>query len=328
MVFANRLLRNKCKKWLRDINAEHNLLAEDLILPVFITEGNNIKQEIKFMPGIFKISIDNLLLIAKEAKESNIKALMIFPSIEEHLKDTEGSEAYNNNNLSCRAIKAIKNSVNDIGVIADIALDPYTSHGHDGILFNGQIDNNKTVEKLVKQSLTLAAAGVDALAPSDMMDNRVIAIRSALDNLGYDNINIFSYSAKYASNFYTPFREAINIAKNKYLSKMTYQLDIKNSKEAIKKAIYDTNEGADAIIVKPAIFSLDIIHKIHNTININTWAYQISGEYAMLKFTAMEGVLKWQDAMIESLICIKRAGASCIITYAALEVAKYLNDNR
>lgn len=320
-----RLRRNRKAAWLRDLVAENSLSASDLVLAVFVVEGENQRQEIKSMPGIYRLSIDQVILTAKEAYESGIKAIALFPSIDQDLKNDNADEAYNLDNLICRTIRTIKHANVDIGIICDVALDPYTSHGHDGILYNGEVDNDKTVKALCDQALVLAKAGADIVAPSDMMDGRILAIRKTLDSEGFINVNILSYAAKYASSFYSPFRDALNNNKKNYLNKATYQMDIRNSREAMLEIEHDIAEGADMIMIKPGLMFLDIIREASNNFNTNIFAYQVSGEYAMLKFAAQAGALDWQAALIESLMCFKRAGASVIITYAALEAAKILN---
>jgi len=319
-----RLRRNRRTQWLRDLTSETSLAPEDLILPIFVVEGENQKQAVKTMPGVFLQSIDQALLTAKEAEKKGIKAIALFPSVEADLKSEDADEAYNLDNLICRAVRTLKNANLSIGIICDVALDPYTIHGHDGVLIDGDVDNDKTIEALSNQALVLAKAGVDVVAPSDMMDGRIMTIREDLDNAGFINVNILAYAAKYNSSFYGPFRNAVGSDQNKYLCKATYQMDISNTKEAMREIEHDIEEGADMIMVKPGMPFLDIISEASQNFNTHILAYQVSGEYAMIKFAAENGALDWEKSIIESLICFKRAGASAIFTYAALEVAEIL----
>lgn len=322
-----RLRRNRRTPWLRDLVAETSISPQNLVLPIFVTEGHNINQAILKMPGIFRQSIDQALLTAASAKKQGIKAIALFPCIENELKSDDAAEAYNLDNLICRTIRNIKNAGIDIGIICDVALDPYTIHGHDGILIDDDVDNDETVEALSNQALVLAKAGADIIAPSDMMDGRIMKIRQVLDNNGYINVNILAYAAKYNSSFYGPFRDAVGSSHGKYLCKATYQLDIRNKKEAAREIEYDVAEGADMVMIKPGMPCLDIIKEASQNHNIHIFAFQVSGEYAMLKNAAQSGLIDWQRAIMESLICLKRAGASVIFTYAALEVATMLNEN-
>ncbi|WP_341764503.1 porphobilinogen synthase [Candidatus Tisiphia endosymbiont of Beris chalybata] len=319
-----RLRRNRKTFWLRELLAETTLSAKDLILPLFVIEGENQRQEIESMPGIYRLSIDQIVLTAKEAYENNIQAIVLFPCIDQQLKSNNADEAYNLDNLICRTIRAIRQANINIGIICDVALDPYTIHGHDGVVCNGDVDNDQTVKALCEQALVLAKAGADIVAPSDMMDGRIIGIRQILDAEGFHKVNILAYAAKYASSFYAPFRDALNNNKIAYLDKATYQLDIRNSKEAMLEIEHDLSEGADMIIIKPGMMFLDIIREAAMNFNTPIFAYQVSGEYAMLKFAAEAKALNWHAALIESLICFKRAGARGILTYAALEAAKIL----
>jgi porphobilinogen synthase len=321
-----RLRRNRRTNWLRDLTSETKLSPENLILPIFVVEGKNQRQAIKTMPGVFRQSIDQVILTAKEAEKQGIKAIALFPSIEGDLKSDNAQEAYNLDNLICRTIRSLKNAGLSIGIICDVALDPYTIHGHDGILFDGDIDNDQTIEALSNQALILAKAGADMLAPSDMMDGRIIAIRQDLDEAGFINVNLCAYAAKYNSSFYGPFRDAVVSNKNEYLCKATYQMDIRNTKEAMREIEQDIAEGADMVIVKPGMMFLDIINQASESFDVNVLAYQVSGEYSMIKFAAENGALDWDKAIVESLVCLKRAGASAIFTYAALEVANLLNN--
>lgn len=316
-----RLRRNRSTEWQRSLIAETKLSPENLILPIFIIEGTNQKQEIKSLPGIYRLSIDLLVTTAKEAEAMGIKAIALFPVVDSELKSEHADEAYNLDNLICRAVRTLKHAGINIGIICDVALDPYTLHGHDGIVIDGDVDNDETIEALSNQALTLAKAGVDIVAPSDMMDGRILHIRDNLDNEGFTSTGILSYSAKYCSSFYGPFRDAVGSNKKTYLSKATYQMDIRNVKEAMREIEQDIEEGADMILVKPGMPYLDVVKEASMSFNIPIFAYQVSGEYAMMKFAAENGALDWNKALIESLTCIKRAGASAIFTYAAMEVA-------
>lgn len=321
-----RLRRNRRTQWLRDLTAETKLAAENLILPIFVIEGENKREEIKTMPGVFRQSIDQVVLTAKEALNKGLKAIALFPVIDSELKSEFADEAYNLDNLICRTIRTLKNAELKIGIICDVALDPYTISGHDGILVDGDVDNDETIEALSNQALILAKAGADIVAPSDMMDGRIMAIRDILDEAGYIHVNILAYAAKYNSCFYGPFRDAVISNQEKYLCKATYQLDTRNIKEALREIQHDISEGADMILVKPGMPYLDVISQASQNFNTHIFAYQVSGEYAMLKFAAINGALNWEKAIVESLTCIKRAGASAIFTYAALEVADMIGE--
>ncbi|MBF8247195.1 MAG: porphobilinogen synthase [Rickettsia sp.] len=327
-IQLTRIRRNKHHSWIREIVAEVNLTVNDLILPVFIIEGHNLTESIESMPGVFKLSIDNLIKHAKQAKNLGIKAIALFPSLSKECKSENAKEAYNPDNLICRAVKSLKDSGLNIGIIVDIALDPYTLSGHDGILKDNYVDNDLTVEILVKQASTLAQAGADVLAPSDMMDGKVFAIRSMLESQKFCNVNIFSYSAKYCSNLYSPFRSALNIQNRNSISKDSYQLDKRNAQDAVSKIKLDFEEGADMIIVKPSLMYLDIIKEASSKISKNILAFQVSGEYSMLKHFALVNQINWEKMILESLICIKRSGAKAIFSYAALEVAQYLQNSK
>ena len=319
-----RLRRNRRTKWIRDLLSETKLSPEDLILPIILIEGENQKQEIKTMPNVFRQSIDQALITAKEAEQKGIKSVALFPYIDDDLKSENADEAYNLDNLVCRAVRSFKNAGLSIGIICDVALDPYTVHGHDGILIDGDVDNDQTIEALSNQALVLAKAGVDVVAPSDMMDGRILTIRENLDSKGFIHVNILAYAAKYNSSFYSPFRDAVGSKQKQYLCKATYQMDVRNSKEAMREIAHDIDEGADMIMVKPSMLFLDIIKEASTEFDVPIFGYQVSGEYAMIKFAAENGALDWEKSMIESLTCLKRSGASAIFTYAALEVAKVL----
>ncbi len=330
-MFPNiRLRRNRTHSWMRDIVAENYLIPSNLIYPLFVIEGSGIREEITSMEGVFRLSIDELVKEAKLAASIGIKAIMLFPYVNQNLKSKLAEESYNENNLIIRAIKTLKDSgINNIGIIADVALDPYTTEGHDGIVINNKVHNDATIEILEKQSLSLAIAGVDIIAPSDMMDGRIGRIREFLDNHSFIDLGIISYSAKYSSAFFSPFRDAVGSKNNLgKADKKTYQMDIRNSKEATREIELDIKEGADAIIIKPAITSLDIMSNASKEFKIPIFAYQVSGEYSVLKNAAKHGLIDFKSSLFESLYCIKRAGASAIITYAAVEVAKTIIEDR
>jgi len=323
-----RLRRLRKTKPIRDLVADHRLDPSDLVQPFFIIEGQNKREAILTMPGIERISVDILLQKAKEAESLGIKAIALFPTIADDLKDEDGSEAFNTDNLVCRAVRAIKDVGIEVAVICDVALDPYTSHGHDGILNDEDIvDNDLTIDVLVAQSLALAQAGVDIVAPSDMMDGRIGAIRASFEESGYCDTAILSYSIKYTTNLYGPFRDAVKSKQGgREVSKATYQADWRRgAMEAIAEVEEDISEGADIVMVKPAIFYLDIIQKISQEFLVPVFAYQVSGEYAQIKFAAQNGAIENEaEAMLEALTAIKRAGATAIFSYASMEVAKYL----
>jgi porphobilinogen synthase len=324
MYPITRLRRTRNTQWLRDLVAQINLAPEDMILPLFVIEGSAVRQEIDAMPGVFRYSIDELLKVTRQAYDVGIRAVALFPCVDSALKSDEAMEAYNINSLICRTVKAIKDAGIDIGVICDVALDPYTTHGHDGIVIDREVDNDHTVAALARQALNLVQAGVDMVAPSDMMDGRVGVIRALLDQEGYSNVPILSYAAKYNSSFYGPFRSAVGSSQNSYLCKATYQMDARNRNEAMREIEQDIAEGADIIMIKPAMAYLDVIHAAANRYDVPVFAFQVSGEYAMLKHAALAGVMEWPRSILEALICIKRAGASAIITYSAIEAAQIL----
>jgi porphobilinogen synthase len=319
-----RLRRNRQSQWIRDLTAQTTLSPSDLILPFFVIEGKNREEKIVQLPGVSRLSIDLIVRSAKEAAKLGIPALMLFPVIDQKLKTANGKEALNQKNLICRAIAAIKNAVPEIGVIADVALDPYTTHGHDGIIENGKIANDATIEILCGQALVQAAAGCDIIAPSDMMDGRIGVIRDALDEQSFTDVGLMSYAAKYASNFYGPFRHAVGSATNLKLSdKKTYQMDFRNSYEAMREIALDVSEGVDMIIIKPGMPYLDVVKEASQNFKLPIISYQVSGEYAMLKLAAEKNLLDFNAAFFESLIAFKRAGASAVITYGAIEAAKF-----
>ena len=322
-----RLRRNRQAAWILDLTAQIAISPKDLILPLFVIEGKNKREEISSLPGVFRLSIDLLVKKAKEARDLGIPALMMFPVTEQKLKNVQGSEALNSKNLVCRAVREIKNAAPEIGVICDVALDPYTSHGQDGLVDkNGYVLNDETIEKLCEQALVQAAAGCDALAPSDMMDGRIGAIRQALEQNGFQNTLLISYAAKFASNFYGPFRDAVGSASNlKKSDKKTYQMDFRNSSEAMREIAMDVVEGADAIIIKPGLPYLDIVKESSQNFSLPIFSYQVSGEYAALAFGAKAGALDFMETMFESVTACKRAGASAVISYAASEIAKKIS---
>ena len=319
-----RLRRSRQENWSRRLIEESNLSANDLILPIFITEGNNKKQKIKNMQNIYRYSLDKLPKIIDRAIKLKIPMVALFPFIEKKLKDNYGSEAINENNLVCRAIKKIKNKYkNKIGIMCDVALDPYTSHGHDGILQNGKILNDETNEMLIKQALLQANMGCDVIAPSDMMDGRIGLIRKSLDKNNLTNTQILSYAVKYASNFYGPFRNAVGSKNLLKGDKKTYQMDFRNKNEALREVSLDIKEGADMVMVKPGLPYLDIISIVKDNFKIPVIAYQVSGEYSLIVNGIQKNILS-KKSVIESLIAFKRAGANAIVTYFADQIAGYL----
>ena len=320
-----RMRRNRRADWARRLVAEVRLAVDDLIWPVFVHSGSEKRIDIPSLPGVQRLSVDQLVADTGEAAALGIPLIAIFPYVEPELKSHEGKEAENPDSLVCRAVRAVKKAHPDLGVMCDVALDPYTTHGHDGILRNGQIINDETVEALCRQALAQVAAGCDVIAPSDMMDGRVGAIRSALDIEGYENVSILAYAAKYASALYGPFRDAVGSAPALGGGdKKTYQMDPANSDEALREVALDIAEGADMVMVKPGLFYLDIVRRVKDEFGMPTYAYQVSGEYAMMRAAAERGWLDWDRAILESLLAFKRAGADGILTYAAMEIAKKL----
>ena len=316
--------RNRRSEWARRLVREHGLDASDLIWPLFVIEGSGLREPIPSMPGVFRYSVD----LAKEAiayaASLGIPAVALFPNIDPGLRDAVGGNAQSPDNLVCRACREIKAAVPEVGLITDVALDPYTSHGHDGVLEGDEIVNDATVAALVGQALNQARAGADVIAPSDMMDGRVGAIRAALDAAGFEHIQIMSYAAKYASAFYGPFRDAIGTAKTLRGDKRSYQMDPANSNEALREVALDLEQGADMVMVKPGMPYLDIVARVAQTFGAPTFAYQVSGEYAMLTAAAQNGWLDGDRAMMESLLAFKRAGASGVLTYFAVRAAELL----
>jgi porphobilinogen synthase len=320
-----RLRRNRQSANLRDLVAENALSSDDLIQPIFIKEGLKGKESIEPLPGVSRLGLDVLNEEIRELESAGIKAIALFPVIDSSKKDDKGSESLNEDNLVSQAIKQIK-EMSEMVIISDVALDPYTSHGHDGLInADGYVDNDLTLPVLTEQALVLAKAGADIIAPSDMMDGRVKSIRDAFEAKGYVNTLILSYAAKYSSKFYGPFREAVGSSANLGVgSKDTYQMDVSNVKEALQEVAMDIEEGADIVMVKPGMPYLDIVKAVKDEFSIPTFAYQVSGEYAMLKGAIEKGWLS-EEAFMESLLCFKRAGADCILTYAAKEIALELN---
>ena len=323
---ATRMRRNRMKAFSRRMLAEHRLSVDDLIWPLFVIEGEDRAEPVSSMPGVSRHSIDRLAEQAREAVRLGIPAVAVFPSIDPALKDNDGTLAGDANNLVCRAVRAVKDACPDLGVICDVALDPFTDHGHDGILRDGEIVNDETVETLCRQAVCQADAGCDIIAPSDMMDGRVAAIRAALDEAGHQNVQIMSYAAKYASGFYGPFREAVGAGKLAGGDgKATYQMNPANSDEAMHEISLDLAEGADIVIVKPGMPYLDILGRAKAEFGVPCVAYQVSGEYAMIMAAGANNWLDGERAMMESLLGFKRAGADAILTYFAPEAAGLLN---
>ena len=320
-----RMRRNRMSNFSRRLISENNISLDDLIYPIFITYGSNVKEEVVSMPGIYRYSLDLLHKEIEYISSLFIPAIAFFPKVQNALKTSDGKEALNKNNLICKAIKISKKVNPKLGVICDVALDPYTDHGHDGIIINNQIDNDETLSILCKQALVQAEAGCDIIAPSDMMDGRVGFIRDALDKNGFTNVQIMSYAAKYASAFYGPFRDAVgsNLSLLKK-SKKSYQMDPANSDEALREIALDISEGADMVIVKPGMPYLDIIYRVKQEFKMPTYAYQVSGEYSMIKNAIEKGWFDEDRIIFESLIAFKRAGCNGIITYFAPNIAKKL----
>ena len=318
-----RLRRNRKKDWSRRLVQESTLSPNDLIWPIFICEGTNLKERINTMPGVYRHSIDKLEKLVESAMDKNIPMIALFPNIPNSKKNSKGSEALNKNNLVCKALRLIRKNYKNIGIMCDVALDPYTSHGHDGILKNNYVDNDETIKILIKQSLLQAEMGCDVIAPSDMMDGRVGEIRKALDKNNYELVQILSYAVKYASNFYGPFRDAVGSKKTLKGDKKNYQMDFRNSKEALREVALDIKEGADFVMVKPGMPYLDIIKLIRDNFKIPVFAYQVSGEYSLIKNGIKNKILN-EEAIIESLTSFKRAGASAVVTYFAEEIAQKL----
>jgi porphobilinogen synthase len=319
-----RMRRNRRADWARRMVRENVVTTDDLIWPIFVMDGDNARQPVPSMPGVERLSVDQAVRAAVRAAELTIPCIALFPYTDPSLRDENGSEALNADNLVCRAVRAIKKEVPQIGILCDVALDPYTSHGHDGLLRDGEILNDETVEVLVQQALVQAEAGCDIIAPSDMMDGRVGAIREALDDAGYDRVAIMAYAAKYASAFYGPVREAVGSAKTLTGDKRTYQMDPANSDEALREVALDIEQGADMVMVKPGLPYLDIVRRVKENFGVPTFAYQVSGEYSMIMAAVQNGWLDGERAIPESLIAFKRAGADGILTYFAPAIAEKL----
>ena len=327
MELSHRPRRLRRNDWSRRLVQEHQLSSSDLIYPVFLLEGQGRREEVKSMPGVERVSLDLLIPVAQECVDLGIPVMALFPVINASLKSLDGKEAFNPKGLVPQAVQELKKRFPTLGIMTDIALDPYTSHGQDGVIDdNGYVINDVTVDILVKQALTHAAAGVDIVAPSDMMDGRIAAIREALENNGFIHTQIMAYSAKYASAFYGPFRDAVGSAANLGKSdKKTYQMDPANSDEAIREVALDIEEGADMVMVKPGMPYLDIVRRVKEELGYPTFAYQVSGEYAMIKAASANGWLNEEAIMLESLLAFKRAGANGILTYFARDAARLIN---
>jgi porphobilinogen synthase len=321
---AVRMRRNRRTAWARRLVAETVLTPADLIWPIFVVEGRGVQQEVPSMPGVSRLSVDLAVEAAQEAVSLGIPVVALFPYTSPKLRSDDGREALNPENLVCTATRAIRDAKLDIGVLLDVALDPYTSHGHDGLMRDGEIVNDATLEVLVRQALVQAEAGCDIIAPSDMMDGRVGAIRAALEVYGRSNVQIMAYAAKYASAFYGPFRDAVGSSATLVGDKRTYQMDPANSDEALREVALDIAEGADMVMVKPGMPYLDIVRRVKDAFGVPTFAYQVSGEYAMLMAAARNGWLDGDKVMLESLLAFKRAGADGVLTYFAPRVARLL----
>ncbi|HEV7463181.1 MAG TPA: porphobilinogen synthase [Methyloceanibacter sp.] len=320
---ATRLRRNRRADWSRRLVRETTLTTDDLIWPIFLVEGERVRSAIAAMPGVERLSIDLAVKAAEQAASLGLPAIALFPNTAPALRDEQASEALNPGNLVCRAVRAIKAAVPETGIICDVALDAYTSHGHDGLLVDGEIDNDRTVEVLIAQALVQAEAGCDILAPSDMMDGRIGAIRAALEENGFTNTQLLAYAAKYASAFYGPFRDAVGSTMLRG-DKQTYQMDPANGAEALREVALDIAEGADMVLVKPGLAYLDIVWRVKEAFGVPTFVYQTSGEYSMIGAAAMRGWVDRDRVILESLIACKRAGADAIFTYFAVEAAKLL----
>jgi porphobilinogen synthase len=321
---AVRLRRNRRRAWSRRMVAENVLTSADLIWPLFVSEGSSTRTPVDSMPGVDRLSVDLAVAAAREAEALGIPAIALFPYTDPKLRSEDGREAFNADNLVCRATRAIRKAKVDVGILLDVALDPYTSHGHDGLMLGGEIVNDQTLQALVRQSLVQAEAGCDIIAPSDMMDGRVGAIRKALEAHGHCNVQIMAYAAKYASAFYGPFRDAVGSSATLKGDKRTYQMDPANSDEALREVALDIAEGADMVMVKPGMPYLDIVRRVKDTFGVPTFAYQVSGEYAMLSAAAQNGWLEGDKVMLESLMAFKRAGADGVLSYFARRAAKLL----
>ena len=321
---ALRHRRKRHSPWIRDLTRENHLTPADLILPVFVHQHDH-SEPVATMPGVSRLSIPDVVETARSAANAGIPGLALFPVVDPTLKTEQAEEAYNLNNLVCRAMRAVKEAGVEIGLIGDVALDPYTSHGQDGLVEQGVVQNDSTVEVLCQQAVALAKSGCDVIAPSDMMDGRIGRIRTALDEAGFENALVMAYAAKYASAFYGPFRDAVGSATNLGTAdKRTYQMDPANSDEALREVQSDLDEGADIVMVKPGLPYLDIIRRVKDTFAVPTAAYHVSGEYAMIKVAAAQGCFDERACMLESLLALKRAGSDMVLTYAALDAARWL----
>ena len=322
-----RMRRNRRDDWSRRLTRENTLAVDDLIWPCFVQEGDNQRTAIASMPGVERLSIDLLVEAAHRAAELGVPALAVFPVTDPKDKTPDGEEAANPDNLVNRAVRAVREASVDIGIVCDVALDPFTTHGQDGLVRDDHVVNDETLEVLCRQSVVQAQAGCDVIAPSDMMDGRIGRIRDALDEAGFSHVRILSYAAKYASAFYGPFRDAVgskgSLGKG---DKRTYQMDPANGDEALREVAIDLSEGADMVMVKPGMPYLDIVRRVKDAFGVPTYAYQVSGEYAMLKASAERGWLDWDKVIVESLLSFKRAGADGVLTYAAVEVARRLRE--
>ena len=322
---STRLRRPRATNWSRRLVQETSLSVNDLIWPLFIRQGKQEREEVASMPGVFRLSVDQAVVEAKEARALGIPCIALFPNTPKNLRSDRGDEALNGDNLINTAMRAIKDAVPEIGILADVALDPYTSHGQDGILEGEQILNDVTVGVLVQQAVLQADTGADIIAPSDMMDGRIGAIRDELDKAGHESVQIMAYSAKYASAFYGPFRDAVGSTGVLSGNKKTYQMDPANRLEAMREVEMDINEGADSVMIKPGMPYLDIIREVKDTFGVPTYAYQVSGEYAMITAAAQNGWLEREAVVAEALLAFKRAGADGVLTYFAKEMAQLLN---
>jgi len=328
LLAGTRMRRNRQTDWSRRLVRENTLTVDDLIWPIFLVDGTNKRQAVPSMPEVFRLSVDEAVREATRAADLGIPALALFPYTDPDLRDATGSEALNDENLTCRALRAIKSEGLNVGLMTDVALDPYTSHGHDGLMEGETILNDETVDQLCRQALVQAEAGSDVIAPSDMMDGRIGAIRQALDSQDFRATQIMAYSAKYASAFYGPFRDAVGSSGTLKGDKRTYQMDPANTDEALREAELDITEGADMVMVKPGLPYLDIVRRIKDEFQVPTYAYQVSGEYAMIKAASANGWLDGDRAMVESLLAFKRAGADGILTYFAPKVAEMLAERK
>ncbi len=317
--------RNRRYDWSRRLVCESRLGPQDLIWPLFVHEGHDLAEPISSMPGVERLSIDRVVMAAGEARELGIPLIAVFPALDPALKTSDGDEATRPDNLVCRCVRAIKELHPELGVMCDVALDPFTTHGHDGLVRDGYVANDETIEVLCRQALVQAEAGCDVIAPSDMMDGRVRAIRETLDTAGFEHVLILSYAAKYTSAFYGPFRDAVGSSSNLGMGdKRTYQMDPANTDEAIREVALDIAEGADMVMVKPGMPYLDVVRRVKDAFGVPTFAFQVSGEFAMLRAAAQNGWLDGDRVMLEALIAFKRAGADGVLTYFARDAARLL----